>query len=126
MKQSLQVLLMNYIFLQSNSFFTFVQCPSKQYHRIYSPISFGKKYDPNGNYIRHFIPVLKGTHQQHFSTRKQLLCDFRTNPIFCILDMPKEYIYEPWTAPLSIQKKAKCIVGKDYPKPGKKKLYFQV
>ena len=35
------------------------------------------------------------------------------------LDMPREYIYEPWTAPLSIQKKAKCIIGKDYPKPGK-------
>ncbi|KAL5212641.1 hypothetical protein ABZP36_023488 [Zizania latifolia] len=50
-----------------------------------------QKYDPNGNYIRHFIPVLK--------------------------DMPREYIYEPWTAPLSIQKKAKCIIGKDYPKP---------
>lgn len=32
--------------------------------------------------------------------------------------MPKEYIYEPWTAPLSIQTKAKCIVGKDYPLPG--------
>lgn len=32
--------------------------------------------------------------------------------------MPKEFIYEPWKAPLSIQVKAKCIVGKDYPKPG--------
>lgn len=74
----------NWLWLSCSSFFY-------QYHRIYSPISFGKKYDPNGNYIRHFIPVLK--------------------------DMPKEYIYEPWTAPLSIQKKAKCIVGKDYPKP---------
>ncbi|CAK7356595.1 unnamed protein product [Dovyalis caffra] len=49
------------------------------YNRIYSPISFGKKYDPN--------------------------------------DMPKEYIYEPWTAPPSIQRKAKCIIGRDYPKP---------
>ncbi|KAM7267893.1 hypothetical protein ACFE04_010059 [Oxalis oulophora] len=32
--------------------------------------------------------------------------------------MPREYIYEPWTAPLSVQTKAKCIVGKDYPKQG--------
>lgn len=32
----------------------------EQYNRIYSPVSFGKKYDPNGNYIRHFLPVLKG------------------------------------------------------------------
>ncbi|XP_039821464.1 (6-4)DNA photolyase isoform X1 [Panicum virgatum] len=74
----------NWLWLSCSSFFY-------QYHRIYSPITFGKKYDPNGNYIRHFIPVLK--------------------------DMPREYIYEPWTAPLSIQKKAKCIIGKDYPKP---------
>jgi hypothetical protein len=38
--------------------------------------------------------------------------------------MPKEYIYEPWTAPLSVQEKARCIIGKDYPKPGEKKLIF--
>ncbi|KAJ8773587.1 hypothetical protein K2173_005833 [Erythroxylum novogranatense] len=74
----------NWLWLSCSSFFY-------QYNRIYSPISFGKKYDPNGNFIRHFLPVLR--------------------------DMPKEYIYEPWTAPLSIQTKAKCIIGKDYPKP---------
>uniref|UniRef100_A0A6N2MUC6 Photolyase/cryptochrome alpha/beta domain-containing protein n=1 Tax=Salix viminalis TaxID=40686 RepID=A0A6N2MUC6_SALVM len=74
----------NWLWLSCSSFFY-------QYNRIYSPISFGKKYDPNGNYIRHFLPVLK--------------------------DMPKEYIYEPWTAPPGIQRKAKCIIGRDYPKP---------
>ncbi|KAL8250182.1 hypothetical protein R6Q59_033875 [Mikania micrantha] len=74
----------NWLWLSCSSFFY-------QYHRIYSPVSFGKKYDPTGAYIRHFLPVLK--------------------------DMPKEYIYEPWTAPLSIQTKANCIIGKDYPKP---------
>ena len=31
-----------------------------QYHRIYSPITFGKKYDPDGLYVQHFLPVLKG------------------------------------------------------------------
>ncbi|KAK7295008.1 hypothetical protein RJT34_17911 [Clitoria ternatea] len=74
----------NWMWLSSSSFFC-------QYNRIYSPTTFGKKYDPNGDYIRHFLPVLK--------------------------DMPREYIYEPWTTPLSIQTKAKCIVGKDYPMP---------
>ncbi|XP_078432338.1 DNA photolyase family protein isoform X2 [Wolffia australiana] len=74
----------NWLWLSCSSFFY-------QYHRIYSPITFGKKYDPTGKFIRHFLPVLK--------------------------DMPKEYIYEPWTAPLSVQKKAKCIIGTDYPKP---------
>uniref|UniRef100_A0A9I9DT15 Photolyase/cryptochrome alpha/beta domain-containing protein n=1 Tax=Cucumis melo TaxID=3656 RepID=A0A9I9DT15_CUCME len=74
----------NWLWLSCSSFFY-------QYNRVYSPITFGKKYDPNGDFIRHFLPVLK--------------------------DMPKQYIYEPWTAPLSIQKKAKCIIGEDYPKP---------
>ncbi|KAJ8539212.1 hypothetical protein K7X08_013464 [Anisodus acutangulus] len=74
----------NWLWLSCSSFFY-------QYNRIYSPISFGKKYDPAGNYIRHFLPILK--------------------------DMPKEYIYEPWTAPISVQRKARCIIGVDYPKP---------
>ncbi|CAK9310424.1 unnamed protein product [Citrullus colocynthis] len=74
----------NWLWLSCSSFFY-------QYNRVYSPVTFGKKYDPNGDFIRHFLPVLK--------------------------DMPKQYIYEPWTAPLSIQKKAKCIIGKDYPTP---------
>ncbi|KAM7256872.1 hypothetical protein ACFE04_012613 [Oxalis oulophora] len=73
------------------NFLTLFLVDADQYNRIYSPATFGKKYDPNGNYIRHFLPILK--------------------------DMPREYIYEPWTAPLSVQTKAKCIVGKDYPKP---------
>lgn len=30
---------------------------------------------------------------------------------------PTAYIYEPWKAPLKVQEKAGCIVGKDYPKP---------
>lgn len=32
-------------------------------------------------------------------------------------DMPAKYIYEPWTAPLAVQQKAKCIIGVDYPRP---------
>uniref|UniRef100_M4DX76 (6-4)DNA photolyase n=1 Tax=Brassica campestris TaxID=3711 RepID=M4DX76_BRACM len=80
----------NWMWLSCSSFF-YQALPPPFYNRIYSPVSFGKKYDPDGKYIRHFLPVLK--------------------------DMPKQYIYEPWTAPLSVQTKAKCIVGKDYPKP---------
>lgn len=30
---------------------------------------------------------------------------------------PSRYIYEPWNAPESVQKAAKCIIGVDYPKP---------
>jgi hypothetical protein len=27
------------------------------------------------------------------------------------------YIHEPWTAPVQVQRAAKCIIGVDYPKP---------
>ncbi|XP_066565674.1 cryptochrome circadian regulator 5 [Amia ocellicauda] len=62
-----------------------------QYFRVYSPIAFGKKTDKNGDYIRKYLPVLK--------------------------KFPVQYIYEPWKAPRSIQERAGCIVGKDYPRP---------
>ncbi|GIL80098.1 hypothetical protein Vretimale_12925 [Volvox reticuliferus] len=62
-----------------------------QYFRVYSPISFGKKYDPDGKFIRKFLPVLK--------------------------NMPSKYIYEPWTAPPEVQRRAGCIIGRDYPTP---------
>lgn len=60
-----------------------------QYFRIYSPVSFGKKTDPEGNFIRKWIPQLK--------------------------DYPNQYIYEPWKAPKSIQLSCNCIIGEDYP-----------
>lgn len=62
-----------------------------QYFRVYSPIAFGKKTDSDGNFIRKYVPQLK--------------------------NFPKKYIYEPWTAPIDIQKQVNCIIGKDYPKP---------
>jgi cryptochrome len=58
---------------------------------VYSPITFGKKYDPSGKFVRHFLPVLK--------------------------KFPDKYIYEPWTAPKAVQEKAGCIIGIDYPEP---------
>ena len=30
---------------------------------------------------------------------------------------PARYIFEPWTAPESVQRAAHCIIGKDYPLP---------
>ena len=62
-----------------------------QYFRCHKPATFFKKMDPEGNYVRRHVPILK-----HF---------------------PDEFIYEPWLAPMDVQVKSKCIVGKDYPKP---------
>ncbi|KAL7061693.1 hypothetical protein AAHC03_01937 [Spirometra sp. Aus1] len=72
----------NWMWLSASAFF-------HQYFRVYCPVGFGRKTDPEGNFIRHFLPCLK--------------------------NMPKQYIYEPWTAPLAVQKKAGCIIGVDYP-----------
>ncbi len=74
----------NWMWLSASAFF-------HQYFRVYSPIAFGKKTDPEGSYIRKYIPQLK--------------------------NFPEKYIFEPWTAPLVVQEKAGCIIGKDYPKP---------
>lgn len=60
-----------------------------QYFRCYSPVAFGKKTDPDGHYIRKWLPKLK--------------------------NYPPKYIYEPWNAPKELQKQWGCIVGKDYP-----------
>ncbi|KAM9376492.1 cryptochrome-2 [Pholidichthys leucotaenia] len=63
----------------------------QQFFHCYCPVGFGRRTNPSGDYIRHYIPILK--------------------------DYPNRYIYEPWNAPESVQKAAKCIVGVDYPKP---------
>ena len=62
-----------------------------QYFRCYSPVAFGKKTDKDGNYIRKWIPALK--------------------------KMPTKYIYEPWLAPLQVQRDCGCVIGVDYPHP---------
>ena len=76
----------NWLWLSCSGFFY-------QYFRCYSPIAFGKKTDPNGDFIRKYVPELKA--------------------------YDKKYIYEPWKAPLPDQKKWGCMIGngKDYPKP---------
>ena len=74
----------NWMWLSCSCFFY-------QYFRVYGPVSFGKKYDKDGAFIRKYLPALK--------------------------NMPAKYIYEPWTAPIDVQKKAGCVVGVDYPTP---------
>ena len=61
------------------------------YHRVYSTAHFARKYDRSGRYVRKWLPALRR--------------------------MPDEYVYEPWKAPLTVQRAASCIVGVDYPLP---------
>ena len=61
------------------------------YFRIFNPVTQGKKFDPDGEYIRQWIPELT-----HF---------------------PARYIHEPWNAPDALQKEIGIIIGRHYPKP---------
>lgn len=74
----------NWQWLSASAFFS-------QYWRVYSPISFGKKYNKTCQYIKKYLPVLK--------------------------NYPEKFIFEPWKASLEIQKKAGVIIGQDYPLP---------
>ncbi|XP_014255348.1 cryptochrome-1-like isoform X2 [Cimex lectularius] len=73
-----------WMWLSCSSFF-------QQFFHCYCPVKFGRKADPNGDYIRKYLPVLK--------------------------NIPTKYIHEPWNCPESVQKAAKCIIGIDYPRP---------
>jgi len=37
-----------------------------RYFRVYGPVSFGKKTDPEGRYIKKYLPQLKGRGQQPY------------------------------------------------------------
>lgn len=32
-------------------------------------------------------------------------------------DMPLQYVFEPWKAPLKVQQEVNCVIGQDYPSP---------
>ncbi|XP_077049607.1 cryptochrome-1b isoform X2 [Siphateles boraxobius] len=74
----------SWMWLSCSSFF-------QQFFHCYCPVSFGRRTDPNGDYIRRYLPILRG--------------------------FPAKFIYEPWNAPENVQKIAKCIIGVHYPKP---------
>ncbi|MFY8098808.1 MAG: cryptochrome/photolyase family protein, partial [Allorhizobium sp.] len=61
------------------------------FFRIFNPTSQGEKFDPEGTYIRRFVPELK--------------------------DMPNKFIHKPSEAPLAILKEAGVSLGKTYPLP---------
>ena len=74
----------NWLWLSCSGFFY-------QYFRCYSPVVFQKKNDPNGNYIRKWVPELA--------------------------NLPAKYIYEPWKANVSILNAAGVKLGKNYKAP---------
>lgn len=61
------------------------------YFRIFNPITQGERFDPNGDYVRRFVPELSG--------------------------LPAKYIHAPWTVPSLELKAAGIVLGQTYPNP---------
>jgi deoxyribodipyrimidine photo-lyase len=61
------------------------------YFRIFNPVLQSRKFDPEGLYIRRFVPELSG--------------------------VPDDKVHEPWTMTPDEQRAARCVIGADYPAP---------
>ena len=61
------------------------------YFRIFNPVTQGQKFDPDGTYVRHFVPELSS--------------------------LPINYLFSPWEAPKDILKESRVKLGSTYPKP---------
>ena len=66
-------------------------CDAQPYFRIFNPITQSEKFDPNGDFIRQYLPPLA-----NFTAQE---------------------IHAPWLVSARRQKEAGCIIGRDYPKP---------
>ncbi|XP_046405998.1 cryptochrome-1 [Ischnura elegans] len=74
----------NWMWVSSSAFERLLDCTM-----CVSPVSYGRRLDPWGTYIKRYVPELSG--------------------------FPPEYIHEPWKAPIVVQESAGCIIGHDYP-----------
>jgi deoxyribodipyrimidine photo-lyase len=61
------------------------------YFRIFNPVLQGEKFDPDGDYVRRWIPEIAA--------------------------LPTAWLHKPWMAPTDILAKAGVTLGKTYPKP---------
>jgi cryptochrome len=70
----------NWMWLSCTAFFS-------QFYRCYSPVAFPKKWDPEGAFVRRYVPELA--------------------------NFDKKYVYEPHKAPIADQKSWGCMIKGD-------------
>ena len=61
------------------------------YFRVFNPMLQGIKFDPQGAYVRRWVPELT--------------------------TVPNDFIHAPWKMPADVQRRVGCFIGKDYPAP---------
>jgi len=65
--------------------------PAPYYRRLYNPMTQQRRHDPDGEYVRRWVPELR--------------------------DVPLGKLAEPWTMSAEEQAAAGCRIGEDYPAP---------
>jgi deoxyribodipyrimidine photo-lyase len=65
--------------------------PQPAYRRLYNPARHQERFDPDGEYVRRWVPELRG--------------------------VPGARLAEPWTMTADEQREARCVIGRDYPSP---------
>jgi deoxyribodipyrimidine photo-lyase len=66
-------------------------CDAQPYFRIFNPVTQSEKFDPEGRFIRHYIPELAG--------------------------VPDKFVHAPWQMSPAEQSACGCVIGRDYPRP---------
>lgn len=66
-------------------------CDAQPYFRIFNPISQGERFDPEGGYVRRWVPELA--------------------------KLPAKWIHQPFEAPAHVLAQAGVKLGADYPRP---------
>ena len=61
------------------------------YFRVFNPVLQGQRFDPDGAYVRRWVPELA--------------------------NVPSKFIHKPWEMPADVQRASGCIIGQDYPTP---------
>lgn len=66
-------------------------CDAQPYFRVFHPVTQGRRYDPEGHYVRTWLPELA--------------------------ELPPYYLHAPWEAPEAVLGKAGVVLGRTYPRP---------
>lgn len=64
---------------------------AQPWFRIFNPVTQSKRFDPEGQFIRAYLPELAR--------------------------VPSATIHAPWTMPDAAQRKSGCVLGRNYPLP---------
>lgn len=66
-------------------------CDAQPYFRVFNPVAQGERFDPEGGYVRRWVPELAR--------------------------VPAKFVHRPWEAPPDVLARAGVTLGRTYPRP---------